>query len=61
MKMMYTYITIIVCFLGDTQNWKVLRGKEKYLLNSLYKKLKNKVSLKQMETVQNLSLPRTNK
>ena len=56
MKMMYTHITIIACFLSDTWKWKVLRGKEKYLLNSLYKKLKKKVSLKQMETVKNLSL-----
>ena len=35
-------------FLTDTLNWQVLWGKEKYLLNSLHGKLKNKVSLKQM-------------
>ena len=39
----------------------MLWGKEKYLLKSLYEKLKNKVSLKQMEVVKNLSLPMTNK
>ena len=46
--MTYTRITVIAYFLSDTQNWKVLWGKEKYLLDSLYEKLKNKVSLKQM-------------
>ena len=30
--------------LTDIVNWQVLWGKEKYLLNSLYEKLKNKVS-----------------
>ena len=42
--MTYTRITIAYV-LTDTLNWK---DKEKYLLNSLYEKLKNKVSLKQM-------------
>ena len=60
-KMWYILITILVYFLTDTLNWEVLWGKEKYLLNSLYEKLINKVSLKQMWTVKNLSLPRTNK
>ena len=36
----------------------MLWGKKKYLLNSLYEKL-NIVSLKQMQTVKNVSLPRT--
>ena len=48
MKMTYTCITIIAYFLIDTLNWKVRWDKEKYLLNSLYEKLKNKASLKQM-------------
>ena len=46
--MMYMHITILAYFLCDTLNWQVLWSKDKYLLNSLYKKLKNKVSLKQM-------------
>ena len=46
--MTYIRITILAYFLTDTPNWEVLRGKEKYLLNSLYEKLKNKLSLKQM-------------
>ena len=46
--MTYIRITIIAYFLTDTQNWQVLWDKEKYLLNSLYEKLKNMVSLKQM-------------
>ena len=46
--MKYMRITILAYFLPDTLNWLVLWGKEKYLLNSLYDKLKNKVSLKQM-------------
>ena len=54
-------ITILAYFPTDTPNWEVLWSKEKYLLNSLYEKLKNKVSLKQMKTVKNLSLPRTKK
>ena len=48
MKMTYICITISAYFLTDTLNWQVLWGKEKYLLNSLHGKLKNKVSLKQM-------------
>ena len=55
--MTYIRITILVYFLSDTLNGLVLWGKEKYLLDSLYEKLKNKVSLKQMYEVKNLSLP----
>ena len=40
------HITILAYFLTGTLNWQVLWGKEKYLLNSLHKKLKYKVSLK---------------
>ena len=54
-------ITILAYFLTETLNWQVLWDKEKYLLNSLYVKSKNKVSLKQMLTVKNLSLPKKNK
>ena len=36
-------IAILAYFLTDTLSWQVLWGKEKYLLNSLYEKLKNKV------------------
>ena len=46
--MTYVRKTIIAYFLTDTLNWQVLWGKKKYLLNSLYEKLKNKVSLKQI-------------
>ena len=46
--MTYVRETIIAYFLTDTLNWQVLWGKKKYLLNSLYEKLKNKVSLKQI-------------
>ena len=45
---MCIHLIIIAYFLTDTVNWQVLESKEKYLLNSLYEKLKNKVSLKQM-------------
>ena len=48
MKMTHICITILVYFLTETVNWQVLWGKEKYLLNSLYEKLRNKISLKQM-------------
>ena len=48
MKMKYMRTPMLTYFLTDTLNWQVLWGKEKYLLNSLYEKLKNKVSLKQM-------------
>ena len=48
MKMTYIHITILAYFLSDTLKWKVLRGKEKYLLNSWYEKLKNRLLLKQM-------------
>ena len=58
-----TYIRTITLayFLTDALNLQVLWGKDKYLLNSLYEKIKNTVSLKQMWTVKNLSLPRTKK
>ena len=35
-------ITILAYFFTDTLNWQVFWGKEKYLLISLYEKLKNK-------------------
>ena len=52
-----TYIRTITLayFLTDALNLQVLWGKDKYLLNSLYEKIKNKVSLKQMWTVKNVS------
>ena len=46
--MMYIRITILAYFLLDTLNWPELWGKEKYLLNSLYETLKDKVSLVEM-------------
>ena len=46
--MLYICITIFAYFLTDTLNWQVLTDRENYLLNNLYEKLKNKVSLKQM-------------
>ena len=46
--MKYTCIIVLAYFLTDILSWQVLRGKEKYLLNSLYEKLKTRVSLKQM-------------
>ena len=61
MKMMYIHTTILAYFLTDTVNWLVLLDKEKYLLNSLYEKLRNGVSLKQMWRAKNLSLLKTNK
>ena len=61
MKMTYIDITNLAHVLTDTLNWHVLGRKEKYLLNGLYEKLKNKVSLKQIYIVKNLSLPKTNK
>ena len=51
---MYIRITITAYFLTDTLNWQVLSGKKKYLLNSLCEKLSN-ISLKQMQTVKNVS------
>ena len=48
MNMTYFHITFLAYFLIDTLNCQVLWGKEKYLLNSLQEKLKNKISLKQM-------------
>ena len=48
MKMTHICITILTYFLTDTLNWQVLLSKEKYLLNSLYEKLENKISLKQI-------------
>ena len=38
--MTYIHITILAHFLTKTLNWKVLCGKDKYLLNSLNEKLK---------------------
>ena len=61
MKMAYIRLPILGYFLNDTLNWQMVWGKENYLLNSLHEKLKNKVSLKQMRIVNNLSLPKTNK
>ena len=55
MNMTYIRITILDYFLTATLNWQVLLGKEKYLLNSLHEKFKNKVSLKKMYTVKNVS------
>ena len=46
--MMYIHITVLAYFLTDTLNWQVLWGKEKYLLYSLYEKLQNKISRKQL-------------
>ena len=48
MKRTYIDITNLAYVLTDTLNWHVLGRKEKYLLKSLYEKLKNKVSLKQI-------------
>ena len=45
---MYICITILAYFVTETLNWQVLLDKGKHLLNSLYEKLKNRVSLKQM-------------
>ena len=59
--MTYIRVTILAYFLTDTLNWQVLQSKEKYLLNGLYEELKNKVSLKQIYAVKNLSLPGTSK
>ena len=55
MNVTYIRITILDYFLTATLNWQVLLGTEKYLLNSLHEKLKNKVSLKKMYTVKNVS------
>ena len=46
--MTYIRITILAYVFTDPLNWHVLWGKEKHLLNSLYEKSKNKVSLKQI-------------
>ena len=43
---MYIHVTLLAYVLTDTLNWQVIWGKEKYLLNGLYEKLKNKVSVK---------------
>ena len=41
------HIAILVNFLAATLNWQqVLCEAKKYILNNLYEKLKNKVSLK---------------
>ena len=44
--MMYICINILAYFLTEILNWQVFLGEEKSLLNSLYEKLKNMVSLK---------------
>ena len=51
--MTYVRITVIAYFLTDTLNWQVLRGKEKYLLNNLYEKLKGffKTNISSKESV----------
>ena len=61
MKMTHIHITNLAYFLTGSLKWEVLWGKEKYLLNSLYEKLENKVSLKWIYTVKNLSLSMTSK
>ena len=43
-----TILTILAYFLTENLSCKVLWSKEKYLLNSLYENLENKVSLKQI-------------
>ena len=55
MKITHIRVTNLAYFLTDTQN------KEKYLLNDLYEKFRNKVSFKQMLTVKKQSLPRPSK
>ena len=45
MKMKYICATIIAYFLTDSLKYKC---SEEEILNSLYEKLKNKISLKQM-------------
>ena len=60
MEMTYIRTTVLADFPTYILNGQVLSGKEKYLLNSSHEKLKNKVALKQMSTIVNLSLPRTN-
>ena len=54
MKITHIRVTNLAYFLTDTQN-------KKYLLNDLYEKFRNKVSLKQMLTVKKQSLPRPSK
>ena len=51
---MHNYFSLI-----DTLNWQVLWGKEKSLLNSLYVKLKNMVSLKHVKSKESF-FPRPN-
>ena len=46
MKIKCIRISILVYFLTDSLNGEVLWGREKYLLDSLYEKLQNKVSFK---------------
>ena len=61
MKMTYIRIIVLAYFFSYTLNWQLAWGQEKQLLNNFYEKLKSNVSLKQMWTVNNLPLPRTNK
>ena len=46
--MMYICITILAYFFKWHPKWQVLWGKEKHLSEILYEKLKNKISLKQI-------------
>ena len=48
MKWCDVHTQILAYFLTDILNWQLLWSKENYLFNSLYEKLKNKVSLKQI-------------
>ena len=56
MKMTCISITILAYFLTDILNWKVLWGEGKYLLIiCLYEKLKNKISLKNVNSKESVS------
>ena len=55
MKLKYIWITISAFFPTSTLNWQVLWGMDEYLLNSLYEKLKNKVSLKHVNSKESFS------
>ena len=46
------YMTILAYFLNNTLNWQ---GKEKHLLNSLYKKMQNKLNVNSKESVSSSS------
>ena len=53
--MTYPCITTLTYFLTNTLNCQVLLGREKYLLNGLYETLKNKVSLKHVNSKESVS------